>query len=318
MRSCWKIASHHNGVAVVERIRYRQRVHPIMKAIVVAFSCFLLGHGPHVHGEKAYTLPPEEEKALVAKADAGDPDAACQMWEYHLLCSGDEDQAAKWLDRAAELGHAEAQRWLAYKIVEYKSPHQTFGKTPQEAVLKLLSEASKTNGTAAQELGERYYEGYFGMADKDVKARRAFELSISHHNSTSWEHLAGMLHRGEGGPADQPEAYYYICLATQCTHPESVGGRELWDLRRRIETKVSFEAVQKVWKRVDDYILKERKHSGGLIDPPPLLGLAIPEKQWNEYVKATDKFEASHREQLKKTRGEHGGAVQPTTRSESK
>lgn len=289
-----------------------------MKAIAILLVCTWMTQVAHGHCGKANHISSKEQKALIAEADAGDADAAYQIWNYHSFSTRDEKQAAKWLDRAAELGHTEAQRWLAHMIVEHRSSHDTFGKTPEAAVLKLLTDASKSDGFAAHNLGERYYEGYFGEADKHVKAREAFQLAASHHSAWCWKHLAKMLHAGEGGKANQIEAYYYICLDTQCTHPESVGGEELWVLRCKIEESLSLAQAKRVWKRVDSYISKERKRSGGRIYPPPLLGTGIPEKKWKEYLKVTDDFEARHRKQLETTIGEQVGARQPATAVDSK
>ena len=284
-----------------------------MKIYKIALMLFVAAQSAWA-GDKADQVADQEQKNLAAKADAGDADAAYRMFTYHSMSTRDEKLAAKWLDRAAELGHPEAQRWLAYMIAENGSPHRTFGKTPQEAVLKLLTDASKTDGYAASNLGERYQEGYFGHADKDAKARAAYIHAAALHCAWSWDKLAAMLHHGEGGAADQLEAYYYICLDTQCTHPESVGGQQLWELRRKIEAKLSLEQAKEVWRRVDGYISRERKRSGGRIYPPPLLGTAIPEKEWNEWLKITDEFEAGHRKQLEKAMGEQDGGEPPSTR----
>ena len=283
--------------------------------LVISISLQFAVHG---HCGAGTSLTEKELKALENKALAGDAKAARHLWNLYTFSIRDEATADKWLRKAAELKEPEAQRWLAHMIVEYKKSPKPFGKTPEEAVLNLLSESSKTNGTAARQLGQHYYEGYFGKENKNVKAREAFRLSVSHHNSWSWKLLAGMLHRGEGGDADQSEAYYYICLATQCTHPESGGGEELWNLRRKIEEKVTFAQAKEIWKRVDTYIAKERRRSDGRIYPPPLLGTGIPEKQWNEWLKTTDEFEARHRKRLATAMGEQDGADQPATAPESK
>jgi hypothetical protein len=263
----------------------------------------------------SYNLVDQEQEDLIAKADAGDPDAAYQMYTYHLLSSRNKKLETKWLNRAAELGHPKAQRWLAHMIADNGSPHKTFGKTPEEAVLKLLTDASKTYGLAASDLGKRYQKGYFDHADKEAKARAAYIHAAALHCALSWEALAPMLHNGEGGAANQIEAYYYICLGTQCTHPDSVRGQELWKLRHKIEAKLSLEQVEEVWRRVDAYISKERKRTEGRIYPPPLLGTGITEKQWNEWLKTTDEFEDRHRKELQKTMGKQVGGGQPASGS---
>lgn len=249
-------------------------------------------------------IPTSEKvlKELERKAGEGNGKAAYEL-SRRLDLIGNEIEADKWQVRAATLGEPEAQRWLAYLIRDRGRPPGLFGASAQEAVLKLLTSASRTNGVAAEDLGKAFYSGYLGEGDKYKKAREAFSLAVSHHTSSSWAHLAAMLHKGEGGEADQVEAYYLICLATQCTHPESVNGEELWVLRHGIESKLSMEQVKLVWKRVDSYISKERKREGGRIDQPPFGGNSFSKEEWNEYQKATDEFEAAQRSKLKIDRG---------------
>lgn len=193
----------------VTRLRSPQR----MKITAIVLLLFIASHSAWAHCGEAFHISDQEQKSLIAKANTGDADAAYRMYTFHSMSSRNEKMATQWLERAAVLDHKEAQRWLAYMIAENGSPHQTFGKTPQEAVLKLLTDASKTNGQAASDLGNRYQEGYFGEADKDTKARAAYILAASLHCSSNWGSLAAMFHNGEGGDADQVESYYYICLA---------------------------------------------------------------------------------------------------------
>ena len=242
-------------------------------------------------------IPFKERKALVEKAATGDAYAAWSIWNHHAFFSRKKKQEAKWLDRAAQLGHPQAQRWLAYEIIERGRPYQLFGKTPKDASFKLLTAASKTDGVAAYDLGKRHYEGYFGAVDRHMKALEAFQLGASLHNAQCWKPLAEILHIGVGGEPDQSDAYYYICLATQCRF----GDEEHWDLRRKIEAELSLAQAQTIWERVDSYISKERKRSGGRINPPPFGGTGILENKWNERLKATDAYEAQHRNKLKRS-----------------
>jgi TPR repeat protein len=276
-----------------------------MRFQLIALAAFVALAAPGLaHGGEDSHMQQKEIKELERKAGEGNAAAARQLWTLSELGPGVDSE--KWLRRAAELEEPEAQRWLAYMIRERGLPSGSFGASPQEAVLKLLTSAARTNGTAAEELGEAFYSGYLGTVDKDKKAREAFKLAVSHHNSSSWEHLASMLHKGEGGMTDQVEAYYLICLATQCTHPESVTGEELWVLRHNIESELSMKQMKLVWKRVDSYISKERKREGGRIYQPPFAGNGVSEEKWNEYRKVTDDFEAAERRKLKTSKGESG------------
>lgn len=243
-----------------------------------------------------------EPSSTPAEPKLNEREHAIQMWNSYL-CSPNVAESNRWCERAAKLGDPDAQRWLAHLIIVYKHPHKKFGASPQDAVLALLTPASKVDGVAAHDLGLAYYAGFLGAAHKDVNARQAFQLAVSHHHSSSWEELARMLHMGEGGAADQAEAYYLIGLATQCTHPDSGGGKELWKMRQDIEAQLTLPKMKAVWERVDAFIARERKYLETRIYPPPFLGTGIPEKEWNEYRKVTDKFEAQHRRQITKSKG---------------
>ncbi|MBE2181383.1 MAG: sel1 repeat family protein [Chthoniobacterales bacterium] len=247
---------------------------------------------------QAFHLLDTEIKALVAKASDGDANAAYRMWNFHSMSSQNEQEADKWLRTAARLGHPEAQRWLAYEIKDCDKPPGTFGKTPRAAVESLLRSASRTSGTAADDLGEAYRDGYLKPRDRLAKARQAFFLAAEHHNASSWESLAEMLFNGEGGSADPLQAYYFIVLSTQCVHPDSITGKELWELRMRIEKKLNIEQMAAVWDKADAYLKIERKYDAGRIYPPALLGTGIPKKEWEKRLKETDKKESAHRRSL--------------------
>lgn len=270
---------------------------------LIILLCFIvllyfIGH-VCVNSRETFHLSDKEIKTLVAKAEAGDANAAYKIWTYHSMSSRNEIEADKWLRNAARLGHPEAQRWLAYEIKKgYKAP-EDFGETACTAVESLLQAASNKSGTAADDLGEAYREGYLKPMNRLAKAREAFLLAAAHHNTNSWESLAEMFHKGEGGAPDQSEAYYYIVLSTQCIHADSITGKELWKLRKEIETQLTIDQMTAVWERVDAYIKAERKYQGGRLYPPALLGTGIPEKEWKKRLEETDKKESEHRKSLK-------------------
>lgn len=52
-------------------------------------------------------------KSLELKSLSGDKDAAFRVYQYYALSKLDEDEAYKWLERAAYLGHESAQyNWI--------------------------------------------------------------------------------------------------------------------------------------------------------------------------------------------------------------
>jgi TPR repeat protein len=248
---------------------------------------------------QAFHLSDKEIQALVAKASDGDANAAYRMWNFHSMSSQNEQEADKWLRTAARLGHPEAQRWLAYEIKDCGEPPRTFGKTPRAAVESLLQSASRTSGTAADDLGEAFRDGYLKSHDRLAKARQAFFLAAAQHNTSSWQSLAEMLYNGEGGPADPVRAYYFIVLSSQCIHPDSITGKLLWELRYKIEKQLTTEQMISVWNEADAYLKNERKYRGGHLYPPALAGTGIPEKEWQKRLIETNKKEAEHRQHLK-------------------
>ena len=268
-----------------------------MRVSILFFLC--LTGSIYGHCGETFHLTPKETSALEQKVKNGDAAAASRLWTYHSMSSRNEKEAAKWLRTAAGLGHPEAARWLAYGIKEGRSSKEGFGLTPQLAVEELLQKASKMSGTAANDLGDNYREGYLKSRNRLEKARNAFLLAASLDNTSSWVSLAAMLHRGEGGPIDQAGAYYYIGLTTQCIHARSVTGKELWELRRKIETHLSTGQMEDVWLRVDAYIKVKRRYSGSTLYPPALMGTGVPEKQWKEWRKETDDTERQHRQLLR-------------------
>ena len=270
-----------------------------MKTILALFfyTAIFTGIG-FAHCNEAFHLNEKKLSELIIKASNGNAKAAYRIWQFHSFSSRSSKDATLWLERTATLGHSEAQRWLAYLIMKQGHDYRNFGTTAEEAVFKLLTKAMKKSGVAVNELGEAYLDGYFNEKDRHVKARQAFSIGVSHHNTSSWVNLAKMLHLGEGGKVNNEEAFYLISLATNCTHPESMGGKKIWELRYKIESQLSLNQIQQIWKKIDVYINKMRKRQGGVIYPPPLLGTSIPEKEWLKYREATDLFELNHRHGL--------------------
>jgi len=243
-------------------------------------------------------LTPRDISSLEARARSGNAESAYQLWMYYECVNGDRTQTTLWLRTAAKLGHPEAQRWLAYKIREQGADYSDLGKTPQEAVESLLKKAAATNGSAANDLGDCYREGYLNPKDRKTKAREAYTAAAALGNTTSWESLAEMLFKGEGGPADPQGGYYYVVLCTRWIHPDSVTGKELWNLRRKIEAKLPLAKMEEIWDRADILIKKERTFVPGKYQPGALNGFPDSKTRWRQEVKETDARDLEHRREL--------------------
>ena len=98
------------------------------------------------------------------------------------------------------------------------------------------------------------------------------------------------------------EAYYYICLECAWVHPGSGSGGENWEFRRKVEEALSMKQIDRVWKRVDLFVSKERKRENVKIWPPAFYGTGNPEDKWNKWRKDTDENESRHRKSLRAER----------------
>ncbi len=238
-----------------------------------------------------------EYRELSKKAKAGDADAAYRLSIYGRYPK-ENDQ---WLELAAKLGHAAAQRWLAYEIKQnYHDGYAEFGETRQEAVLTLLTKSAVNDYDAANNLADAYREGYFGENDKDVKALAAYRHAASLYSKSSWQPLAEMLYRGEGTEPNTAQAYYYICLATHCIHYRSVTGKKLWQLRLQIEKELSLAEMKEVWENVDQFLDGKLVREGSPIQTAPLGGTTIRESDFKKYLAEVRSKEKKHRHFLSK------------------
>ena len=59
-------------------------------------------------------LTQEQQKDCLAKANAGDADAAFQLYEYYEMVRLNYAEALKWLKKAADLGNLTAEYSLGY------------------------------------------------------------------------------------------------------------------------------------------------------------------------------------------------------------
>lgn len=69
-----------------------------------------------ISGAQSYALTDAQRADLVAKAEAGDAEAAFRLSLYYTFVSSDDDQRIRWLSIAAKGGHVVAQHNLAYDL----------------------------------------------------------------------------------------------------------------------------------------------------------------------------------------------------------
>jgi tetratricopeptide (TPR) repeat protein len=130
---------------------------------------------------KAKSKEPGSREALEDQAVAGDV-AAQMALALALSEEGDQDGAMTWLLRAAEQGHAEAQRNYGVNLLALQGE-----KAVEEAIRWLERSAHQGNPGAQYELGRILWQKRFGPRDQaeacfwTVLAERAGHTQARHH-----------------------------------------------------------------------------------------------------------------------------------------
>ena len=196
--------------------------------------------------------PREVVRRLERRAADGDGSAAWELCLYYSAILHRASAIRPWHERATDLRHPEAQRWMAEEIRKGAS-FSRYGTTPQAAVRQLLADACTKSGSACNDLAEAYEEGYFGAADL-AQARAYQERGAELGYRISWEKLALLLRDGLGGPVDLERAYFWASLEARCVDPRSVSGEETWELREGLAAELDLDALTRQWVAVDSYI----------------------------------------------------------------
>lgn len=244
----------------------------------------------HTHG---MDLTDRQRAALEQKAAAGDSHAAWELYTYYSLEHHNEGAATPYIYRAAELGHPQAQRLLAYLIKEYEYKPAPFGLTAQQAVKRLLERSARTEGNAARKLADAFDEGYFGRPNHPM-ARHYYAQGALLNNRMSWKDYSRYLRNGIGGPRDDASAYYWIALETRCVDPRSISGKESWTAREEIATHLSLPVLEQQWARIDTFMA--RVDTGKIeVDSIPFSKGAIAKKDSTEGRRLAQAREDEHR-----------------------
>jgi hypothetical protein len=237
-----------------------------------------------------------EKTRLEKAAEQGDADAA-----YRLSVYSSFNESERWLQRAVELKHAQAERSLALGIRNGSYSPKGFGTSRQEAVKSLLESSSRSEGNACADLAFAYEEGYFGRPDL-TEARAYFLRGAEMGEMLCWEKIAQYLWQGIGGDRDTVSAYYWISLSALCVDPRSVAGQEEWALRESIAQQLALSSLEQQWRRIDDYIGGVRR--GNIkVDPAPFLEGMIKKSLSDEGRALADRRDLEHRNELRLKKG---------------
>jgi hypothetical protein len=269
---------------------------------VVAISSLLLlgGCGRQQSGPKPYyKLNDEDRRILETEAEKGDADAAWTLFLDNAFTLHDDAATDRWLRRAAQSGHAVAQRTLAEAIAKNGGSWDGFGDSKESAIRSLLEKSVETDSEACLDLAEAYAAGDFGTNDF-AKARAYLIQGAKKGGTMCWGKLAEYLHKGIGGPKDDAEAYYWASVKARCTHPESFAGQDIWKLREEIDAGLTLPELEKQWERVDQFIERVRSKQV-VLDLAPFNEDTGDPAVAKEGRKLADKREKEYRENLRRT-----------------
>jgi hypothetical protein len=153
------------------------------------------------------------DPALLAKAQAGDPDAEHQVGSEYANgkdVSQDFAKAAMWYQKAAEQGNAKAQFNLGLLYENGQGVPQDFAK----AAISYLMAAEQGDAGAEVNLGLLYGHGH-GVLQDNAEANAWFRLAAAQGNATAQFDLGISYRDGLGVPKDRAQAAMWFRKAAE-------------------------------------------------------------------------------------------------------
>jgi TPR repeat protein/AAA+ superfamily predicted ATPase len=148
-----------------------------------------------------------------------DADAQFQLGRRYALGEGvvkNEVDAAKWFRRAADAGHAEAQRNLAFSCLHGRG----VPKNTAEGIRRLRVAAEQGDAPARRQLGYHYATGS-GVPKNENEAVRWFRLAAEQGDCFAQYNLAFAYANGHGVPVDQAQAVRWYQAAADRGMPQA-------------------------------------------------------------------------------------------------
>ena len=198
-----------------------QRIFSLCLTLALALACCLLAPGANAEAPS-----PEEVKALLAEAEAGDFQAQFELGELYAGGSGvpkNDKKAVDWYRKAAEQGHAEAMDNLGWMYEDGRGVPKNVGKAAywfRRAVEAGREETRETLGAmyaagrglpkdddveGMYDAGRIFAEG-IGTERDDARAVHWFRKAAEKDHAEAWHSLGRMYERGEGVPQNGAEA----------------------------------------------------------------------------------------------------------------
>ena len=128
----------------------------------------------------------------------------------------DAKQAAVWFRQAADAGHVEAQRHLAYAYLNGRG----VGKSEPEGIRRLRMAAERGDAPARRQLGYHYATGV-GVPRDEQEGVHWFQLAAEQGDSYAQYNLAFAYANGRGVPVSQQQAIAWYQRAAEQGMPEA-------------------------------------------------------------------------------------------------
>jgi TPR repeat protein len=204
-------------------------------AVVVVVICgvayYFVGVLPtnQVHSKPAPGHTDADQKAVAARASAGDPQAQLQIGIWGLeeaIRPGEYREAGEWLRKAAEAGIAEAQ----YRLGTLYQSGRLAGQDPTNTLFWLEKAAAQHHVAALYNLGSMYGTGRGVTIDPQV-AVRYFRQAAELGDAYAQYNLARRCEEGQGTALDLVEAWKWYALAASGGIPSADDGKHALESR---------------------------------------------------------------------------------------
>lgn len=165
----------------------------------------------------------------------GSPDAQRAYARALQVQASDPAESARQMQRAAELGHGRAAWELGMRYIE--GDGAPADQAQALAWFRRSAEAGDVLGQHA--MGVMNANALGGLVRNQAEARRWYELAAAQGYAGSLAALGGMMHMGQGGPADPARARAFVELAAEAG--DETGAEILAQLPRDLDPAARLE-----------------------------------------------------------------------------
>lgn len=189
----------------------------LWRRIPVCLALLCLLAAPPAPAQPQRVATPEEEIAILTpRAEAGEAQAQFLLGMRQLQGRGtkrDLVSAARWLGKAADQGHEQAQEVLTQVLdARFAKPGDV------KALVKIYKERAETgDAVASTKLGLIYRDG-IGVSTDDAKALRWLRAGAEKGDVEGAAALGSMYDEGRGVPRDRAEAAVWFRKAAERGH----------------------------------------------------------------------------------------------------